>query len=237
MWETEEYLLHYNRSFSERLESSKKGYSESFFRKCYVQSKNLTSPLLKLKKLLMNYEQIQILDIGGGGGDNYPRLKKIFNDATLHYVILDSKAIWDSSWNVRKRMMIENDLVEHFLDLERDLNVDLVVSIGTISFIPKFNLKLDIVEKSGSPKYIYVDRTFFQIKGKKFTQIAKLESSVNEWNLEVEHFSHNKKELINTFRLQGYSLVSRGLPYPWIIKKKKGKALGYYQELLFTKAK
>jgi putative methyltransferase (TIGR04325 family) len=237
MWESEEYLLHYNRSFSERLERNMKVYSESFFRKCYAQSKNLTSPLLKLKKILTKEEQIQILDIGGGGGDNYPRLKKFFNDITLHYVILDSKAIWDSSWNVRKRMMIENDLVEHLLDLKSDLEVDLVVSIGTISFIPNFNLKLDIVEKGASPKYIYVDRTFFQIKGKKFTQIAKLQSSVNEWNIEVEHFSHNRKELINTFRLQGYSLVSRGLAYPWIIKKKKVKALGFYQELLFAKVK
>jgi len=93
------------------------------------------------------------------------------------------------------------------------------------------------VEKGGNPKYIYVDRTFFQINGKKFTQIAKLKSSVNEWNLEVEHYSHNRKELINKFRLEGYSLVSRGLVYPWILKKKKGKELGYYQELLFAKVK
>ena len=163
MWESEEYLLHYNRNFSERLESSKKVYSQSFLRKCYVQSKNLTSPLLKLKKLLTKQETIRILDIGGGGGDNYLWLKNFLTDTTLDYVILDSKAIWDSSWNVRQRMMIENDSIEHYLDLKKDLKVEVAVSIGTISFMPQFNLKLDIVEKGGSPKYIYVDRTFFQI--------------------------------------------------------------------------
>ena len=30
MWESEEYLLHYNQNFSERLESSKKSCNESF---------------------------------------------------------------------------------------------------------------------------------------------------------------------------------------------------------------
>lgn len=237
MWESKEYLLHYNQNFSERLENRTKNYFIGFFRRHYLLSKNLTSPLLKLKKQFADHELVQILDIGGGGGDNYPMMKKYFSKSTLHYVILDSKVIWDSSWIVRKRMNTENDLVQHYLDLKRDLKADVAVSIGTISFMPEFNLKLDIVEKSGSPSYIYLDRTFFQIKGKNFTQIAKLHSSVNKWNLEVAHYSHNRKELISTFRREGYSLVSRGLVYPWIIKKKKGKELGYYQELLFLKTK
>jgi putative methyltransferase (TIGR04325 family) len=237
MWESEEYLSHYNHNFSERLESSKKSKPENFFRKCYLQSKNLSSPLVKLKKLMTNIEKIQILDIGGGGGDNYPRIKEFFNSSTLNYVILDSKPIWDSSWNIRRRMLKETDSIAHYLDVKKDLRADVVVSIGTISFIPNFNLKLDIVAKGNSPTFIYLDRTFFQIRQKTFTQIAKLKSSVNEWNLEVEHYSHNRKDLINTFELEGYSLVSRGLVYPWVIKKKKGKAFGYYQELLFAKVK
>ncbi len=237
MWESEEYLLHYNQNFSERLESSKKSYQESFFRKCYLQSKNLSSPLLKLKKLLTNEEQIRILDIGGGGGDNYPRIKEFFAGSTLHYVILDSKAIWDSSQNIRNRMLIGTDSIAHYLDVKKDLRADVVVSIGTISFMPNLNIKLDIVAKGNSPRFIYLDRTFFQNRRKTFTQIAKLKSSVNEWNIEVEHYSQNRKELINTLELEGYSLVSKGLVYPWMIKKKKGKAFGFYQELLFAKVK
>ena len=237
MWESKEYLLHYNQNFSERLENQTKNCFIGLLRQYYIKSKNVTSPLLKLKKQFADHEFVQILDIGGGGGDNYPRIKFFLSKTILHYVILDSKVIWDSSWIVRKSLSTENDTIEHYLDLKRDLKADVAVSIGTISFMPEFNLKLDIVEKSGSPSYIYLDRTFFQVKGKKFTQIAKLHSSVSKWNLEVEHYSHNRQELISAFRREGYSLVSRGLVYPWIIKKKKGKALGYYQELLFLKIK
>ena len=235
MWETDVYIEHYKLYFNGRIQQYLGFNNGGVARKTYELTKDFYSPL---KILFRNFpKKISIYDLGGGGGDNYAKVKIQFPELAIDYVVDDSVKIWRATAHLRSQIRGRTDKLQHISELINKPKADVAFVIGTSSFIENFNLQYLLDKLENAPHYIYFDRTFFTLRDKSFDQQVKLkDSDAQSYRSEqIKHHSITKKSLKNQCDSLGYSIIKQGIMTPWILNSTTGKKFGFYQELVFEK--
>jgi putative methyltransferase (TIGR04325 family) len=183
MWDSPEYIEHYRVYFNNLIVDHSGAKPSSYFRYFFKSIEKFFTPLNLLSK--KNWEGvISVYDVGGGGGDNYVKIKPFLSNQKLHWVIDDNVEIWNSTKDLRSLIIKEQDLIQHFKPSPK-FEYSILIIIGTISFINNFSFNEFIKRIGSKPMYIYINRTFFQSRKQIFVQLAELK----KWTEQAKLFS------------------------------------------------
>jgi putative methyltransferase (TIGR04325 family) len=148
-----------------------------FLRKLYQPIEFLTLIEPIIESLSANKRPVRVLDVGGGGGDNYLLVRRhIRRNIKLHWYVRDSSNLFDKTSDIRnllkrsvaksdKLSALESTLVPH------DTFFDLILIRGTLQYMLEDDLKF---LSSVSKKYLIIDRTLIPDETLDFNHLAFL---------------------------------------------------------------
>jgi putative methyltransferase (TIGR04325 family) len=235
MWDSPEYIDHYRLYFNNLIVDQSGAKPSSYLKYFFKSIEKFFTPLNLLSG--QNWEDIiSVYDVGGGGGDNYLKIKPFLSNQKLNWVIDDNIEIWNSTKDLRSLIIRERDLIQHF-KYSPKFEYSILIIIGTISFINNFSFNEFIKRIGSKPKYIYVNRTFFQTKKQIFVQLAELKKMdvASKTIFPIQHYSVTRNGLEKQAIDLGYQLLKRGFIFPWFLKHKNGIKFGFYQDILFRR--
>jgi SAM-dependent methyltransferase len=174
LFDSQEYLEHHrsalirevrlaNRFSPIRIKPKlKKFIHQLFLGKLYQPIEFLTLIEPILESLSANKLPVRVLDVGGGGGDNYLLVRRhIGRNIKLHWYVRDTSNLFDKTSDIRnllkasvaksdKLCALESTFVPH------DMFFDLILIRGVLQYMVEDDLKF---LSSVSKKYLIIDRT------------------------------------------------------------------------------
>jgi putative methyltransferase (TIGR04325 family) len=160
-----------------------------------------------IEEMLLCKEEISILDIGGGFGDNFFLIDKALGSLNkrVKYVVVDNQVQCDFGWEFYR----EKDKNITFTTQIPKSNFDLIIIIGTIQYIENWKEFICEVTKK-TTNSIFISRTPINITGPTFVTIQSIcpaygpsaFQKIGESNLNVI----NEKDLHSTFKENGFLL-------------------------------
>ena len=157
-----------------------------------------------IKSMLTNKDEISILDIGGGFGDNFFHIEKALGSLSkrISYLVVDNKVQCD----LGVKFYGNNRKISFTTTLPQN-KFDLIIIIGTIQYIENWKEFIFDVTKISSNS-IFISRTPINMNGPTFITIQSIcpaygpatLKKIGESNLNVI----NETELHNTFEQNGF---------------------------------
>jgi putative methyltransferase (TIGR04325 family) len=175
-----------------------------------------------------------VLDVGGGGGDNYLMIRPYLSSRrAISWVVSDNAALWDATTDERDQFIAAGDTlsrVEHLAD--HDADAGLLVLNGTLQYLPSLEwLTLQLAQR---PKAIVVNRTVLSGEPTRTVrQEAVLGVGQAQQTFHVSNTVHNEQDLVLGFLEQGYVVQARSAPLSYALATDQGPVMGYYRTLTF----
>jgi len=227
MWEQPEYIKFYQEKIEEKgiqfkNEIQSMGFKYQLF----------NSPFLSLLKQPLEFGKI--LDVGGGGGDNYFTFRKSVQNKSINYYVLDSAVLFDSTEATRKKYSNSNDILIHLKDLKdiSMVNIDITLMIGTLQYLPKEDLT-SLLGDLKNINNIIVARTPIVNKSKELVQIAKVPVGKEIKLQQVQVYLRSRSDIKSVFKKFGFKIQKTGLRLPYFLSTEHGNVLAYYQMIHF----
>jgi putative methyltransferase (TIGR04325 family) len=231
MWEQTDYVNFYQEKIEE------KGMQfENKTRSVSLKYRLFNSPILSILKQPLEFGKI--LDVGGGGGDNYFTFRKSIQNKAVNYYVLDSDVLFDATEDVRKKYSNSNGKLIHLKNL-KDIsmaNVDITLLIGTLQYLSKEELA-SLLADLKQMNNIIVARTPIVIKGKKLVQIAKIPVGEEVKLQKVQVYLRSRSDIKRVFKKFGFKMQKTGLRLPYFLSTEHGNVLTYYQMIHFYRQK
>jgi putative methyltransferase (TIGR04325 family) len=229
MWETPEYIKYYLK----QIEIQAKTFSKednSIGLKFYLYNLPL---LLFLKKPL---KHSKILDIGGGGGDNYFKFRGNIHNNSVTYFLADNKKLFDATEKIRRNYSNPADTFIHVDKLEEisRIEIDSILIIGTLQYLSDIELE-SMLDDARKIQDIFISRTPITPKSLKTIQLARIPQG-EDVKIEVtEIYLRSRRKLKTVFKRHGYKMKNSGFRLPYFLETKQGKILSYYQMIHFCR--
>jgi putative methyltransferase (TIGR04325 family) len=231
MWDQNDYVNFYQEKIEEKAMQFK---IEP--RSVSLKYRLFNSPLLSILEQPLEFGKI--LDIGGGGGDNYFTFRKSIQNKAINYYVLDSEVLFDTTEDVRKKYSNSNDKLIHLKNL-KDISiadVDITLLIGTLQYLSKDELT-SLLADLNSMNNIIVARTPIASKSKALLQIAKVPVGQEVKLQEVQVYLRSRSDIKRVFKKFGFKIRKTGLRLPYFLSTEHGNVLTYYQMIHFYRQK
>jgi putative methyltransferase (TIGR04325 family) len=227
MWEKSEYLSYYLENIEEKGKQFRSNFNSITFK--YIL---WNRPFLTILKKPLKFAAI--LDIGGGGGDNYFYFRNSIKNNNIIYYILDSKKLFSSAEDTRKKYSKPNDKFLHLEHLEEISNVriDIVLLIGTLQYLSEKELSV-LLSNLRHVNDIIVARTPITTHKRETMQIARIPVGQKIKLEKVQIYLRSRRALKKEFNYFGFKLRNSGLPLPYSLSTEQGEVLSYYQMVHF----
>jgi putative methyltransferase (TIGR04325 family) len=160
-----------------------------------------------IRELLQNKEEISILDVGGGFGDNFFQIEKGLGSLSkrVNYLVVDNQV--QCSFGIEfykdkgKKIDFKTEIPNN--------NFDLIIIIGTIQYIEKWKEFISEITKKSNIS-IFISRTPINITGPTFVTVQSIcpalgpsaLTKIGESNLNVI----NESELHQEFEKNGFQI-------------------------------
>ena len=231
MWEQSEYMKFYQEKIEEKaIYFQNEGQAVGF------KFRLLNRPLFSILKQPLEFGKI--LDVGGGGGDNYFTFRKSIQNQVIDYYLLDSEVLFDSTENTRKKYSNSNDKLIHLKDSKdiSKVNIDLTLLIGTLQYLSKEDLTSLLTDLENIDNII-IARTPIVNKSKDLVQIAKVPDGQEVKLQKVQVYLRSRSDLKRFLKKFGFKVQKTGLPLPYFLSTEHGKVVTYYQMIHFYRQK
>jgi putative methyltransferase (TIGR04325 family) len=231
MWEQSEYIKFYQEKIEEKAINFKNEVQADG-----LKFRLLNGPFLSILKQPLEFGKI--LDVGGGGGDNYFTFRKSIQNKFINYYLLDSEVLFDTTEGTRKKYSNSNDKLIHLKDLKdiSRVNMDLTLLIGTLQYLSKDDLTYLLTGLENIDNII-VARTPIVNKSKDLVQIAKVPDGQGVKLQKVQVFLRSRSDIKKVFKKFRFKVQKTGLPLPYFLTTEHGKVLTYYQMIHFYRQK
>lgn len=227
MWESPEYIKFYQEKIEEKgIQFANEIQSMGFKQRLF------NSPFLSILKQPLKFGKI--LDVGGGGGDNYFTFRKSVKNNSIDYWVLDSEVLFDSTEAIRKRYSNSNDKLIHLKDLKdiSMVNIDVTLLIGTLQYLSKEDLN-SLLGDFKNINNIIVARTPILNKSQELVQIAKVPDGKEIKLQKVQVYLRSRSDMKGVFKEFGFKVQKTGLRIPYFLSTEHGNVLTYYQMIHF----
>jgi putative methyltransferase (TIGR04325 family) len=227
MWESQEYISYYHKYIAEK---GIKFRSENNL--LSIKYKLLNRPVLSQLKNPLKFGEI--LDIGGGGGDNYFTFRKSIKNQFINFYISDNKHLFHSTQVTRNKYSNPNDKFFHVTNLEdiSQLNIDITFIIGTLQYLSKKEL-ISVLHKLSKVNHLIIARTPMTCRYKESVQIAQVPFGEQIKLQKVQVYLRSRRELKKLFNSFGFKVKSSGLPIPYFLDTEGGDVPSFYQMIHF----
>jgi putative methyltransferase (TIGR04325 family) len=231
MWDQTDYVNFYQEKIEEKATQFK---NETQL--VSLKFRLLNRPLLSILKQPLKFGKI--LDVGGGGGDNYFTFRKRIQNKTIKYFVLDSEVLFDATEDIRKKYSNSNDKLIHLKDLKNIsmANVDITLLIGTLQYLSEDDLASLLVDLK-QINNIIVARTPIVNQSKELVQIAKVPVGQEVKLQKVQVYLRSKSDMKRVFKKFGFKMQKTGLRLPYFLSTEHGNVLTYYQMIHFYRQK
>lgn len=227
MWESQEYISYYQKYIVEKgIKFSSKNNLLS------IKYKLLNRPVLSHLKNPLKFGQV--LDIGGGGGDNYFTFRKNIKNQFINFYVSDNKHLFHSTEVTRNKYSNPNDKFFHVTNLEdiSQLNIDITFIIGTLQYLSEKELT-SVLHKLNKVDHIFIARTPITWRYKESVQIAQVPVGEQIKLQKVQVYLRSRRELKRLFKSFGFKVKGSGLLVPYFLDTEGGKVPSYYQIIHF----
>jgi putative methyltransferase (TIGR04325 family) len=170
-------------------------------------------PFLSILKQPLEFEKL--LDVEGGGDDNYFTFRKSLQNNSINYYVLDSQALFDSTEATRKKYSNSNDILIHLKDLKdiSMVNIDITLMIGTLQYLSKEDLT-SLLGDLKNINNIIVARTPIVNKSKELVRIAKVPVGKEIKLQQVQVYLRSRSDMKSVFKKFGFKIQKTGLRLP-----------------------
>jgi putative methyltransferase (TIGR04325 family) len=176
---------------------------------------------------------LKVLDVGGGGGDNYFVARGALSDSiTLKWAIWDSLRLFDQSEFLRSELGNSDNV--WFFNEKENFSPELLLVNGTLQYLKDSNsLITDRLEK---PKHVIIARTpFGNVRTDVNQHVTLLDEIIGqEENYFVECRIHVEEILVVEYGTLGYDLIWSSNRVPMVLRTDKGDIKAHYRTLFFT---
>ena len=186
-------------------------------------------------RIIQTKQIIRVIDIGGGGGDNYFNLRNyISKNVEMHHTIYDFPLLFCALDLERRDALYKQDSI-HLIPTGSyiDEEFDLMLLNGTLQYLDSINHLFKNFQKK--PKYLLVARTLFVENGLKTQQVIGIEKNDEKFGqkaiLPINLYEESK--LANALKDEGYELFIEFHQQPHKVSTSKGLIDGFYRTKLF----
>ena len=175
-----------------------------------------------------------VLDIGGGGGDNYLLIRPYLpRRQQITWVINDNLTLWVETASAREKFRKSGDVIARIDRLaDHQEATDFLLLNGTLQYLPSINWVLE--QLSSRPKYVVVNRTVLTSEPTKIVQQEVL-LGIGESRAQflISNIVYREQDLLDAFSTAGYGVETRSMPVPYGLRTNQGSIRGYYRTLTF----
>jgi len=248
MWSSKAYVDHHL-AHLEILQRRERGILYQVERRLF--GRNLISPRLSVERVLIKGVSMSfisavahcltggvntILDVGGGGGDNYMLCRRYLPPSRLlNWVVSDNATLWGAAAILRSLFLAPGDSLKRIEMLDKcDPSTDLLILNGTLQYLPSIEW---LFQQFGHrPNSIVLNRTVFSQDP---THTVRQKAMVGEVHGQNEFFLqntvYNESDLVNQFLRQGYVVLRHSAPLRYSLSTDQDSIEGYYRTITFVR--
>jgi putative methyltransferase (TIGR04325 family) len=251
-WSSNAYVQHLLSSLESQqltLENSRNRFERKLFGRQLITTKKISdfwsainevtysdAPFIRIVTKLLSNKVNTVLDIGGGGGENYMAIRPYLSSKhSLDWIIIDNAKLWDLTKKSRSRYLGNwgRDSLSRLENLnQKNLAPDLLLLNGVLQYLPSVEWLMN--SKNVRAKSIVINRTVLSFdKTKNVRQKVVIGTGELKQKFFLFNTVYNEVQLTNFFSGKGYGTFINSKPFQYELTTDKGLLKGYYRTMSF----